>query len=90
MAARNYPVGKAQQTILDALSLEADSFHEADEVFARYGLAVTSVRQGRRSVPQVSLRDTVGGGFNIHGEGESYDIEYEPVDLSQIKEWMAE
>jgi hypothetical protein len=87
---RQHPVGKAQQVILSALSLEAESFQEADKLFAARGLSVTPMRQGRQSVPQVRCLDTAGGGFNAHGDGESYDIEYQPVDLDRIKEWLVE
>lgn len=87
--AREHPVGKAQQVILDALALEADSFKEANKIFEDMGLAVIPVRQGLRSVPQVHLLDTVGGGFNAHGEGEAYDILYEDINLEPIAEWMA-
>lgn len=88
--ARQHPVGKAQKTILEALNLEADSFQEADELFAARGLSVTPVRQGRRSVPQVRRLETGGGGFNAAGEGEAWDVEYEPVDFDLIKEWLVE
>lgn len=89
MATRQHPVGKAQKVILDALALEADSFQEADKIFADYGLAVSPVRQGRRSVPAVHLLSTVGGGLNDFGEGEEYDIQYKDIDLKPIAEWMA-
>lgn len=88
--ARQHPVGKAQQTILEALNLEAESFQEADELFAARGLSVTPVRQGRRSVPQVRRLATVGGGFNAAGEGEVYDIKIEYVNLDLIKQWLVE
>ena len=85
---KDYPVGKAQQIILDALGLEASSFQEADEIFEKHGLAVIAVRQGRRSVPQVKRLPRFGGGFNIHGEGEAWENEYKPVELSKISEYL--
>lgn len=87
--ARQHPVGKAQQVILDALSLEATSFQEAEQVFADHGLVVVPTRQGRRSVPRVHLADTTVGGFNIYGEGETASAVFTSVDLDTIKEWMA-
>lgn len=86
---RTHQVGKAQKIILDALGLEADSFQEADKIFAKHGLVVIPVRQGRKSVPSVKQLPATAGGFNIHGEGEAWTNEYEPLDLSKISEWLA-
>lgn len=87
--AKHYPVGKAQQTILDALDLEAETFIEAEAVFKEHGLSVVPVRRGRRSVPEVRQLETTGGGFN-NGEGETWDIDFKKIDVQKIAEWMVE
>lgn len=85
---KDYPVGKAQQMVLDALGLAADGFSEADQLFAEHGLVVSSKREGRASVPVVRLMETAGGGWNVGGDGESYSISYKNIDLSKIAQWM--
>lgn len=50
-----YPVGKAQQVILDALGERASTFQQAEAVFSRLGIVVAARRDGRRSVPVVKL-----------------------------------
>lgn len=80
--------GKAQQIVLDALGVQANNFAHAEAIFEALGIAVTPVRQGRRSVPQVSKLDRSGGGFNLDGEGEAWDDWGPDVDLSAISEWM--
>jgi hypothetical protein len=94
MADKKHPLSKTQKTVLDALSLSAEHWHEAEQVFAAHGLAVEAKRSGRSYVPVVTKlpATTVVGGFNIHGEGESAEIdhEYKPVDLAKISQWMEE
>lgn len=85
---KDFPVGKAQQVVLNALGLTADGFIEANKIFADHGLIVGSRREGRASVPVVNLKETSGGGFNDDGEGEAWEIEYKPVDFSKIAQWM--
>src|SRR2546430_528825 len=55
-----YPVGKAQQIILDALGRDVESFQEAEKIFADLRIIVTPVRQGHDSVPHVSLNHLQG------------------------------
>lgn len=82
--------GAAQQTILDALEVQANNYAHACEIFSALGIGVGHKRVGRSSVPVVSKLDLSGGGFNIHGEGESWEISGQDVDLSAIAEWMEE
>jgi hypothetical protein len=83
-----YPVGKAQQMVLDALGLHASDFSEAEQVFESIGISVSSKRVGRSSIPVVSMKETTGGGWNAGGDGESYEISYKEADLSKLSEWM--
>ncbi len=87
--AHEYPVGKAQWMVLQALGKTASSFQEAEQTFERIGIVVTSKRAGRSVVPVVSLLPRRSGGRNEWGEGESWTISYEPCDLSPLKQWMA-
>lgn len=84
------PTGVAQQIILDALGIEAESFGHANAIFNALGITVLAKRQGRTSVPEVIKNDLSGGGFsNYDGSGEAWD--YTPdVDLSAIKNWMVD
>ena len=89
MSRRNYPVGKAQQMVLDALNLTARDFSEANRIFENLGIVVSSKRQGRRSVPVITVKDRLGGAFNAAGEGVEYR-EYADVDLSAVAQWVEE
>ena len=83
----SYPVGKAQQMVLDALGLKAGDFSEANQVFESLGITVTSKREGRSSVPVVIIKDRFGGGFNAEYEGVSYR-KYQDCDFSAIEQWI--
>ena len=84
---RQYPVGKAQQMALDALELTAAGSADAEKIFERLGLVVASKRQGRKSVPSITRRDTETGGMH-NGDGWSQEIEFDAVDFSKIAQWM--
>ena len=88
--AKDYPVGKAQKMVLDALEMTADGFTAAEHIFNKIGITVIAVRQGRTSVPQVHRKETSGGGWNAGGDGESFEISYKDADLSKISQWMVE
>ncbi len=86
----SYPVGKAQKQVLDALGRsDIETFQGAEAFFARIGIAVTPVRVGRQSVPSITRLDSVRGAFNAYGEGETWDMGFESVDLSKIQQWMS-
>jgi len=87
--ARNYPVGKAQQIVLDALNLKAGDFSEAKRIFESLGITVGSKRQARSSVPVVTVKDRFGGGFSAAGDGFEYR-KYDDVDLSAVQQWVEE
>ena len=84
--AKQTPVGKAQQMVLDALNLKAESWNEACAIFSRIGIVVGAKRVGRTSVPVITV-DRYGGGFNAYGEGESW-TKGDNTDLTPIKQWM--
>lgn len=80
---KNTPVGKAQQQVLDALGLEADSFFEADNLFASIRITVISKRIGRSSIPTIRYNDSIGY-TNKYGEGET-----DHIDMTAIKSKLA-
>lgn len=86
---KDYPVGAAQAKVLKALGLTAQGFSEANAIFEKLGLSVTSKRVGRSSEPVVELLATVGGGWTSGGDGESYSINYRAIDLTPIMQWMS-
>lgn len=67
-----YPVGKAQQIVLNALGLKASGATSANALFEELGLAVRPVRQGRASVPEITLKSRYAGGWNEGGDGDSW------------------
>ena len=87
--ARSYPVGAAQQMVLDALNLTARDFSEANRIFENLGIVVSSKRQGRRSVPVITVKSRIGGGFNVADEGVEYR-KYHNIDLSAVAQWVEE
>ena len=84
-----YPMGKVQRMVIEALELNSDSFSEAEELFVQRGLIVKAVRQGRKSVPSITLMSTEGCSMNADGEGDSWDIDYKDYDKDAIAEWMS-
>jgi len=83
----DFPLGVAQQQVLDALGLKASGFNDANALFERIGIRVTSKRQGRTTVPVVHQLPSAGGAFNAFGEGETWEYPREKVDLSPIEQW---
>ena len=72
MYRNEYPVGKAQQIVLDALGLTAAGASSADELFESLGLVVRPVRQGRVSVPEITIKNRYAGGFTADGDGDAW------------------
>ena len=85
--ARNYPIGKAQQMVLDALGLTARDFGEAKTIFESIGITVGSRRQGRSSVPVITVQDRFTGGFSAAGDGFEYR-QHADIDLSAVEQWV--
>lgn len=81
----DYPVSKTQKMVLDALSLSANSYSEAEELFANHGLGVVSKRQGRSVVPVITTGIGYGGWCN--GEGNCGTIKCD-LDTSKIAQWI--
>lgn len=87
MAYRNYPVGKAQQMVLDALGMSAEDSRDAKEKFEELGLLVNSKRDGRKSVPAITVKSRFGGGWNRGGDGSGYQ-KYDDIDTTAIEQWI--
>lgn len=66
------PAGIAQTKVLNAIGKTAESWQEAEQIFSDLGIVVMAKRVGRSSEPVIEFND-VRGGFNVHGEGETYD-----------------
>src|SRR4051812_23968529 len=87
---RQYPVGKAQQMVLDALNLTASGSGDADAKFAEIGIVVSSKREGRTSKPQITILSRESGNFNADGEGETWQ-QYRKLTIAEfeaIKIWI--
>lgn len=87
---KHFPVGATQAKVLKALGLTADNFDHANAIFDHYGITVSSKREGRETVPVIRFRETTDGAFNAYGEGETWDIPAEPIDLTPVVQWMSE
>jgi hypothetical protein len=85
---KDFPVGAAQAKVLAALGLTANGFNEAKAVFEKIGLSVSSKRVGRASVPEIYLVDVVGGGFNAAGDGETWTVTFQAIDLTPVLQWI--
>lgn len=86
---RDYPVGKAQQIVLDSLNITATGYSDAERIFKNLGLIVTSKREGRRSVPSITVLPRIEGGFNAAGEGVTWQ-QYPDADFENIQQWIEE
>lgn len=82
------PVGAAQKKVLDALNMTATDWNDANEKFKSVGITVGAKRVGKTSEPIVSMMDTVYGGWNRGGDGESYERKFDKVDLSPVAQWI--
>lgn len=85
--AKDYPVGKAQQIVLDALGMTASGFNDAKTKFEQLGIVVGSKRVGRNSVPSITIKDRCAGGFTTDGDGVEWR-EYDDIDLAPINQWI--
>ena len=87
-----YPVGKAQQVVLDALGMEANGASSANALFERLGLVVRPVRQGRTSVPEITLKDRYAGAIGRDGDGDSWRAygELTAAQMQAIAPWLKE
>lgn len=84
---RQYPVGKAQQTILSALGITAHGASHADQIFEALGITVSAKRVGRKSVPVVK-RAGGGSAKTPYGDYDVWDSPSENIDLTAIQKWM--
>lgn len=88
MAYRAYPTSVAQDKVLAALNMTATDFTDAERIFSEIGIVVTSKRVGRSSEPVIERKSTSGGGWNVGGDGEEYQISYKDIDLTPLAQWM--
>lgn len=86
--AKETPVGSAQEKVLNALGLTANSFGDANRIFSEIGIEVGCKRVGRSSEPVITEKPTSFGGWNAGGDGESYEVNYKVADLSKVTHWM--
>lgn len=86
---KGYPVGKAQQQVLTALELTASGFAAAERKFEKLGLVVTSKRQGRKSVPVITILNRETGALNANGEGVAWQ-QYPDANFENIQHWVEE
>lgn len=85
---RQYPVGAAQQTILNALGVTKCNGHShAQQIFDALGISVGNRREGRKSVPVVS-KIGAGAARNNCGDYDVWNSPSDNIDLSAISEWM--
>jgi len=84
---KDYPVGKAQQMVLDALNVTATGHGDAKKIFEDLGLVVSSKREGRKSVPSITVLDRFAGTLNAEGEGETWQ-QYEESNFESIQQWI--
>lgn len=70
----DYPIGKAQKMVLDVLvpGHKISSFAGANEKFEELGIVVASRREGRGSVPVVTIKNRFGSGFTTDGDGDMW------------------
>lgn len=85
---KHFAVGATQSKVLKALGMTAENFDHANAIFDRIGIVVSSKRVGCVTEPVVARRETVGGGFNAYGEGDTWNIPTEDVDLTPLAQWM--
>ena len=86
----DYPVGKAQQKVLDALGVRRSTFASAEAYFAEIGIVVSSKRVGRSSEPVVRINPRHSGGWNIGGDGDSWReyADLTPNQLAALAPWI--
>ena len=85
---RQYPVGKVQQQVLDALNItvKVNGHSHAQQIFDTIGIVVGSKRQGRAALPVVSVNEggayrNAGGDYDVWSGGANCDI-------SALAQWM--
>lgn len=83
-----FPVGKAQKQVLDALGLTANTHAEAVKIFEEIGIAVSSKRVGRTSKPAIKMLDTTRGGFSADGDGYADEITHKEIDFAPVAQWI--
>lgn len=91
MAQREYPVGKVQSIVLEALGLKANSFQHADRLFNQRSISVSSKRVGRSYVPVIKkfVGVVTGSSMDDTYSGETYQtIALTDEQRTAIAQWM--
>jgi len=86
---KNYPTTAAQDTVLAALGLSARDYPDAEKIFERLGIQVIPTRQGRRSVPRVTILSERGGAFNSAREGVEWERNFS-MSREELREKLSE
>jgi hypothetical protein len=82
-----FPVGKTQKMVLDAMQVRYATFGAAEDYFKSIGIVVRSKRVGRSVQPEIVVKSRMSGGFTTDGDGETWQ-QYETVDLTPIQQWI--
>lgn len=85
----SYPVGRAQWQVCKAIGhTEVETFQEAEELFKQVGITVIAVRQGRQSVPSITVKS--GYAWNAGGDADTWGgTTLSPEQMGAIKQWMS-
>lgn len=85
----SYPVGRAQWQVCKAIGHpEIETFQEAEALFARVGITVIAVRQGRSSVPSITIKS--GYSWNAGGDADVWGgSTLTQEQLAAIQQWMS-
>ena len=84
---RDYPVSNVQGQVLNALGLTATGFSDANRKLEQLGLVVSHRREGRTTVPVITVKDRMAGGFTAEGDGCSF-TKYPEIDTTKIAQWI--
>lgn len=83
-----YPLSKTQITVLNALNIvAAENFAQAEKIFETLGIVVSSRREGRQTIPSITVLDRKAGILNAYGEGEIF-TKYPTINTSAISQWI--
>lgn len=82
----DYPVGKTQKMVLDAMGVKKYTFDGAEAYFSEIGIVVRAKRIGRTTQPEITVKRS-GSGFSADGDGDTWKLGND-VDLTSISQWI--
>ena len=88
---RGYPTSKVQDIVLNALGVNIKDFAEAERWFKAHGFSVTPIRDGRTTRPEIRMLATEDSGAGVGeyiDDSCSWPINYEPVDLAPVAQYI--